>query len=68
MALAIQFDLFEPIPDELACLKLEVDALRESQNKMRKALFARENALSRMAFDLHDRLEILERNICRGTK
>jgi hypothetical protein len=68
MALPIQYDFFKPIPTETECLQLEIDSLRESMNKMRKSLFARENALSKMAFDLHDRLDILERNICRGTK
>ena len=66
MALQIQYDLFNPIPDEIDCLRLELLALKKSQDKMRRALFARENALSRLTLDMQERLALIDRNICRN--
>jgi hypothetical protein len=64
MGKLIQLDLFEPRPTEIEVLRQEVKDLNESLNKQRKALFARHGALGKMYIELHQRLEIIERNIC----
>ena len=66
MSSIIQFDLFEPIPTEAEMLKIELLTLRESQNKLRKGLFARHSHLAQMYLELHNRLEMLEKNISLG--
>ena len=40
----LQYDLFTPIPSEVDELRLEVAAVKLSQDKQRKALFAKDNA------------------------
>jgi dynactin complex subunit len=68
MNAVIQFDLFEPIPDEMEMLRLdcmaEIKASNESLNKVRKKLFAENGALKKRIDDLENRLAILEKNIC----
>jgi hypothetical protein len=55
-----------PPEPEIEQLKSEVDKLRLSNEKVRKALFARHGELAKMYMDLHNRLDILESNICKG--
>ncbi len=40
----LQYDLFKIIPDETEILRLEIAAVKLSQDKQRKALFAKDNA------------------------
>jgi hypothetical protein len=47
-------------------LKSQVEKLGESNTKVRKSLFARHGELAKLYIDIHNRLEILERNICKG--
>ncbi len=54
--------------------KTEIDSLREdigevkdSSDKVRKSLFARNADLAKKYLDLSDRMAILERNICQGS-
>jgi len=66
MALKIQYDLFENQSDSE--LKAFQDALAEvklSSDKVRKGLFARHNELAKMYVELHNRMEIIERNLCK---
>lgn len=61
----IQLELFEEKSDvEVLCD--QVNDLRKSQDKLRKALFARHGDLAKKYLEINDRLEIIERNICRG--
>lgn len=63
----IQLDLFkteeESIYDELM---IAVDKIDKSTGKVRRSLYARNNELEKLIRDLSCRLEIIERNICRG--
>ncbi len=52
--------------DEVVTLRMEVQKYKETTDKMRKALFARHGELAKNYLDIHQRLEILERNICQG--
>jgi hypothetical protein len=61
----IQLDFLQQ--DEAELLKLEVARLRESNEKVRKSLYARHTSLTKNYLELAERLEILEKNICKGT-
>lgn len=67
MSLAIQFDFFEPIPSETDMMRMDIKDIHESTEKVRKKLFAENGQLKKRVNELENRLEILERNICRGT-
>lgn len=58
----IQLEFFET--DEVQLLKQEVITLKNSNEKVRRALFARHGELAKNYIDLVSRLELLERNIC----
>jgi len=58
----IQLDLFEK--SELEEFLQELAKVRESNNKVRKSLFAKHGELAKNYVELHNRLEVLERNIC----
>ena len=72
----IQLDLFDdfmPVPTLvldngkiIRDLKSEIAKLSLSNEKVRKGLFARHGELAKMYMDIHNRLDILERNICKG--
>lgn len=62
----IQYDLFEPRPTEVEILKMEMKGVRESCDKVRKKLFAENGKLKKDLYEGLERLEIIERNICRG--
>lgn len=64
--MAIQLTFFDE-PTEERILELEMKKLAASQDKLRKALFARHGELAKKYVEMHNRLEILERNICKGS-
>jgi predicted metallo-beta-lactamase superfamily hydrolase len=61
----IQLDLFED-KNETDILRDQITIVKESNDKVRKSLFARHGELAKKYIEIHQRLEILERNICRG--
>ena len=52
---------------DIVTLKAELKELKASNDRMRKALFARHGDLAKNYHDVLERLTILERNICNGT-
>lgn len=66
MVAELQFDLFRPKPTIEEMLKADIEAVRLSSDKVRKSLFARNNELQKRMLELENRMEILERNICKG--
>lgn len=65
----LQLDLFISEEEcEIQQLRKEVSQLKASQDRQRKALFARQGDLIKGQIDFKDRLEILERNICKTNK
>jgi len=58
----LQLELFET--EDTERLRGEVERLKESNDRMRKALFARHGQLNKYYLDIIQRLDILERNIC----
>lgn len=66
MPIPLQLYLLPEDNTELAMLRREIEEVDLSCNKVRKALFARHNELAKMYLELHQRLEIIESNICKG--
>lgn len=64
--MSCQLEFFVDEPSELDLIKCHVKEVRESNDKVRKSMFARHGELARKYAELHERMEILERNICRG--
>jgi hypothetical protein len=65
--MAIQLDFFQPELSEVEYLRLDVKEVKDSNDKVRKSLFAKHGDLARKYMELHERMQILERNICLGT-
>ena len=61
----IQLDFFVE-KTEIETLQDEVAELRLSNEKVRKSLFAKHGELAKKYIELHNRLQILESNICKG--
>lgn len=66
MGVVVQLDFFKTHEEsEIDALKAEVSKLRESQDKVRKAMFARHGELYKRQIDFEERLSCLERGICK---
>jgi hypothetical protein len=61
----IQLDLFKE-QDDIELYREEIRSLTKSQDKLRKAMFARHGELSKKYLELNDRFEVLERVLCKG--
>lgn len=61
----IQLDFFQK-KSELELMQEELSAVKLSNDKVRKGIFAKHGELAKMYVDLHDRLQVIERNICRS--
>lgn len=59
-----QLDFFVEY-SETELLSMDFEELKKSHDKLRKALFARHGDLARKYCDLQERMDIIERNICR---
>lgn len=64
---ALQLDFFRtPEECEIIQLRGQIKDIEISTGKVRRALFARHGELAKITLDLENRLQILERNICKG--
>lgn len=61
----IQLDFFAD--DDITALKEEIKRLKESNEKVRKSLFAKHGELAKNYLELLSRMEILEKYICTGS-
>jgi hypothetical protein len=61
-----QLDFFTEEKSELDYLFEGIKDVKESSDKVRKSLFARHAELAKKYVDLHERMQIIERNICTG--
>ena len=62
--MACQLEFFTEKKTELDFLRDDVKEVKESSDKIRKSLFARHGELARKYAELHERMQIIERNIC----
>ena len=66
MALIYQLDFFRSEKEaHFEALERLIEAYKESNDRVRKGCFAKLNELAKENRDLKERLDILERNICR---
>lgn len=61
-----QIDFLEEEKSEIDLLREEIAFLKGSNDKVRKSLFARHGELSKRYLELHDRMQVIEMNICKG--
>lgn len=65
--MACQLEFFPPFEkSEVDCLKDDLKFIKESNDKVRKSMFAKHGELLKKYLELQDRLQILERYICHG--
>lgn len=62
--MTFQLEFFTEEKSDLDFLKDSVNDVKQSSDKVRKSMFARHSELARKYIELHDRLQIIERNIC----
>lgn len=63
----LQLDFFKTEQEcEIDALRSSVESVKVSTDKVRRGTYARLNELGRECIDLKSRLEIIERNICKG--
>lgn len=66
MSAIIQYDLFAPNPTEIEVCQIQIEAIKKSSDKVRRGTYASINELKKENYELRCRLEIIERNICKG--
>lgn len=65
--LAVQYDFFEDRKDsEITALRKEMNSVKNSADKVRRALFAKNAELTKRMLDLEYRLEVIEKGLCYG--
>lgn len=62
----VQMELFDD-RTELELVIEKQKELAESVNKIRKGLYSRHGELAKCWLNVHERLEVIERNICKGS-
>jgi len=62
----MQLDIFETKPEEMDFLKADLAEARRTLDRVRKGTYASINELKKENYDLRNRLEIIERNICKS--
>jgi hypothetical protein len=66
MTTLVQLDFFKTAEQcEIDALRIELQSVKLSCDKVRKKLFAENGKLVKMTIDLCERLDVLERHICR---
>lgn len=68
MSAVIQLDLLKPALTEMDILKEEIKALEESQQRVRKGLFARLANLEKFCIEMHERQQELEHLLMKRVK
>lgn len=61
----LQLEFFEA--EDTERLRGEIEKLKESNDRMRKALFARHGQLAKNYLEIDSRLSIIEKHICAET-
>lgn len=63
--LSIQYDLFLPTPTQEDLLRMEIGALSEKQDKLRKSLFARHSDLMKLVLKQQKQIDELREMLMR---
>ncbi len=62
--MAVQIEFIPQEKSYVEQLKEEIEEVRESSTKVRKGIFAKHAELAKKYLDLHERMQVIERNIC----
>jgi hypothetical protein len=63
----VQLEFFKSVEEcELDHLRETIETVKQSSDKVRRGMYAKLNEIAKENVDLKARLEIIERNICRG--
>lgn len=63
----VQLDFFKSTEEcEIEALRNDVKSVKISSDKVRRGMYARLNEIAKENVELKYRLEIIERNICKG--
>lgn len=65
--MACQLEFFPEDKNELDGIIHDIKVVKDSSDKVRKSMFAKHNELARKYTELHERIQIIERNICLGS-
>jgi predicted DNA-binding protein len=61
-----QLDMFMPAPTEVDFIKSDLKEAVELIHRVRKGQYAKIGDIKKMQLEILERLDILERNLCRG--
>lgn len=64
--MAYQLNFLEEEKTELDFVREDVKEVRASNDKVRKSIFAKHAELGRKYIELHERMQIIEKNICQA--
>lgn len=64
--MSIQLDLFLQEKTVVDCIQEDLKTVKTTTDKVRKSMFASHAELKKKYIDLNERMNIIERNICRG--
>ena len=64
MAIQIQYDLFSEEDFRFQEYRQRIEQIEKSTDKVRRKLFANDNAREKLVLDLLNRVEIMERGLC----
>ncbi len=64
----LQLDFFIKEKTEMDTLKEQLDHVRQSNEKVRKSIFVKHAELQKKYLELHERMQIIERNICNSNE
>jgi hypothetical protein len=64
--MALQLEFFAEEKTDIDYLREDLYQVRDSNDKVRKSIFARYGELAKKYLELHERMQIIEQNICRG--
>lgn len=67
MGTVIQLDFFQEPPSEVEIFRLDIKELEALIHRVRKGTYAEIGSLKKRVLSLEERLDIIERHICKGT-
>ena len=62
----LQLDFFDETSDEYEKINRRIDEIALSSDKVRKGIYARHGELAKKYLELHQRMETIERFICKS--
>lgn len=61
----IQYDLFEEKPDEVEELRIQLEHVAKSSDKVRRGTYASINELKKVVMEMREDLDFIKKHLCR---